>query len=77
MTIAETCKQSLIDGIDLMLAEIDNFLNVSCQANVIKITANEKSSLSAILGHLDDMGAAILGNERFAKVVAVKAALDA
>jgi len=81
MTIAETCKQSLLDGVDLMLSEIDNFLKTSVtnpdERGVKAITAAEKSTLSTILGHLDDMGAAILGADRYAKLVAVKAVLDA
>jgi len=82
MTIAETCAYTVVQAIEQAVAEIDNFYtasanNVAGGGGLIDITSAEKSTLSTLLGHIDDMGASILGSDLYAKVVAVKAKLDA
>jgi len=82
MDIKSTCVQTLLDGIDLFMAECENFVSNSLNSvvvggtvNIIPITAAEKAALLAICQSLDDLASTYLGDVRLARMVALEATL--
>jgi hypothetical protein len=63
--------------IDLMCAQIESMNTNEDLVNIIDITTTEWGLVKALMGHLDDPGASILGADRLARVTAAIAIAEA
>ena len=84
MTISESAIQTIRDAANLFCAEVENFItnsgNVSGVLNgtvdMITMSIAEEAVLETTTVALYGIGATILGSDLYARLIALKAALD-